>query len=265
MPQEQYIFDDASDAPELRRLRMLEAVFDEKTRELLLSSGPLTGRSCLEVGAGAGSIAGWLSREVGPAGKVTAVDTNARFLGSIERQIEVIEGDFCNASVPAGSFDLVHARYVLIHNADARPLLEAMLRALKPGGALVLEEPDFSAAAALVGPEHLKRAVENIRQAMREMFSSRGMNYAFGGDLPGLIADEFASIVTLQYDCSVHPGSSQLAEMMRLSTVALEDKYVQTGCATATDIARYGEFAQSTDCWGVYYATVRLLARKKTH
>jgi hypothetical protein len=50
--------------------------------------------------------------------------------------------------------------------------------------------------------------------------------------------------------------------MMRLSTAVLEDEYVGTGCATAADTARYGEFAQSADCWGVYYATVRVVARK---
>jgi hypothetical protein len=48
-----YIFDEALDAPELERLRMLESVFDEKTREWLLSTGSLAGRRCLEVGANA--------------------------------------------------------------------------------------------------------------------------------------------------------------------------------------------------------------------
>jgi len=38
-------------------------------------------------------------------------------------------------------------------------VLSAMLRALKPGGVLVLEEPNFSAAAALTGPARLQQAV----------------------------------------------------------------------------------------------------------
>jgi ubiquinone/menaquinone biosynthesis C-methylase UbiE len=260
---DKYIFDDAAGVNELRRLRMLESVFDEKTRRLVLSAGPLAGKCCLEVGAGAGSIAAWLSNEAGPTGNVTAVDTNGRFLRELDQRIAVVEGDFSTATVPVEYFDLVHARYVLIHNADARSLLAAMLRALKPGGALVLEEPDFSASAAIVGPVHLKQAVEAVRQAISAMFSSRGMNYAFGRDLPELIRDTGASVMDLEYDCPVAPGNSKLAEMMRLSTVALEEKYVGTGCATPSDIARYSEFAQSPDCWGIYYATVRVLARKR--
>ena len=76
-----YLFDGASAAAELARLRLLEGVFDQKTRALLQSAGPLTGLKCLEVGAGAGSIAAWLRSEVGAGGEVTAIDANVRFLG----------------------------------------------------------------------------------------------------------------------------------------------------------------------------------------
>ena len=38
------------------------------------------GWRCLEVGAGAGSIAGWLADRVGPSGQVIATDLDTRFL-----------------------------------------------------------------------------------------------------------------------------------------------------------------------------------------
>jgi hypothetical protein len=53
-----------------------------------------------------------------------------------------------------------------------------------------------------------------------------------------------------------------LAEMMRRSTLALRDKYVATGLVSSSDIDGYAEFAASPQCWGNYYATVRVLARK---
>ena len=77
---------------ELERLRLLESMFDPRTRELLLATGNLTGRSFLEVGAGAGSIARFMRTEVGTAGRVVAVDTNTRFLGELEG-VEVVAGD----------------------------------------------------------------------------------------------------------------------------------------------------------------------------
>ncbi len=98
---------------------------------------------------------------------------------------------------------------------------------------------------------------------MKAMFSNRGMNYAFGRALPGLVREVAASVVDVEYDCPAEPGASSLAEMMRLSILSLADKYVSTGHATAADIARYAKFAESPDCWGIYYATVRVLAQKK--
>jgi ubiquinone/menaquinone biosynthesis C-methylase UbiE len=259
---DEYIFQDASDATELSRLRMLESVFDDKTRQWLLSAGALVGRRCLEVGAGAGSIAAWLSSEVGPNGETVAIDTNARFLRRLGAEVQVIEGELGVVSMPAESFDLVHARYVLIHNANAGAVLDAMLQALKPGGALVLEEPDFSAAAAFVGPANLRMAFENVKHAVGATFAARGMNYAFGGALPALVQERLSHLTSVEYDCPVQRGASTLAEMMRLSTLTLRDKYIATGLATPEDIAGYAEFASSPDCWGAYYATTRVLARK---
>jgi len=66
----------------------------------------------------------------------------------------------------------------------------------------------------------------------------------------------------IEYDCPVSPGGVPLAEMMRRSTLALRDKYVATGLVSSSDIDGYAEFAASPQCWGNYYATVRVLARK---
>lgn len=262
MTREEYIFNDAASATELERLQMLESVFDDKTRQWLLAAGRLVGRRCLEVGAGAGSIAAWLASEVGPFGETVAMDTNVRFLGRLADKVRVVEGELGVVTAPAESFDLVHARYVLIHNADAGAVLDAMLQALKPGGMLVLEEPDFSAASALVGPVGMRRAFTNVTRAIEATFAKRGMNYAFGASLPGLVEARVPKLAAVEYDCPVLRGASKLAEMMRLSTLTLRDKYVATGLATPADIAAYGEFAASPECWGVYYATVRVLAHK---
>jgi ubiquinone/menaquinone biosynthesis C-methylase UbiE len=262
MTRDEYIFNDAASATELERLQMLESVLDDKTRQWLLAEGRLVGRRCLEVGAGAGSIAAWLASEVGPFGETVAMDTNVRFLGRLGNKVRVVEGELGVVSAPTESFDLVHARYVLIHNADAGAVLDAMLQALKPGGLLVLEEPDFSAAAALVGPAEMRRAFTNVTRAIEATFASRGMNYAFGASLPGLVEARVPKLVAVEYDCPVLRGASKLAEMMRLSALTLRDKYVATGLATPADVAGYAEFAASPGCWGVYYATVRVLAHK---
>jgi ubiquinone/menaquinone biosynthesis C-methylase UbiE len=77
-----------------------------------------------------------------------AIDINARFLTTTsEANTEVIEADIRTASVAPESFDLAHAQFVFIHIVDWAAALAATIRCLKPGGWLVLEEPDFSSVS----------------------------------------------------------------------------------------------------------------------
>ncbi len=61
------------------RFAGLESVFDPVTRGHLTRLGLPPGARCLEVGAGSGSIARWMADEVGPAGRVLAVDLDPRW------------------------------------------------------------------------------------------------------------------------------------------------------------------------------------------
>jgi chemotaxis methyl-accepting protein methylase len=47
-----------------------------------------------------------------------------------------------------GAFDLVHTRNALFHLSEGQTALGRMVSALKPGGALLVEEPDFSSWVA---------------------------------------------------------------------------------------------------------------------
>ena len=55
-----YVHANAAFDDELGRLRLLEARYDSDTFRRLGMFGPLAGARCLEVGAGAGSVARWL-------------------------------------------------------------------------------------------------------------------------------------------------------------------------------------------------------------
>lgn len=259
MSEARYIFEDRASAAELERLRALEAIFDPASRALLGSALALEGRRVLEVGAGAGSIARWLGERVGTAGHVVALDTNTRFLDGLAG-VEVIEGSLVDVSL--APFDLVHARYVAIHNADRRAFFEALVKHVAPGGVLVLEEPDFRESRALSGPAHLCESFDRVQRAILEMFSARGMDPGLGSRL-GFELGASLEVRSLALTPHVEQGGGALSHMMWLSTQALAEKYVQTGCADGSDIARYEEFSHSPDCWGLYYATGSLSARRR--
>ncbi|WP_235926375.1 class I SAM-dependent methyltransferase [Actinokineospora pegani] len=131
-----YVFDTAF-AREDERLALGEALWDPGTRDRLRALGVGPGWRCLEVGAGRGSVAGWLAAQ---GAEVTAVDLDTdRFAAA---GVPVHRVDVCRDPLPGGDYDLVHARLVVQHLADRRAAVREMAAALAPGGLLVLEDTD---------------------------------------------------------------------------------------------------------------------------
>lgn len=129
-----YVFQTAQDQNERERLRAIEEIFDPTSRRRILMAGLKGDSRCLEVGAGAGSVMRWLAEQVGPSGHVTAVDINPRFLDKAPDNVDVVAGDIRTLSFESNSFDLVHARYVLVHIPEYQMVLNSLWKALKPGG-----------------------------------------------------------------------------------------------------------------------------------
>lgn len=114
---------------------------------------------------GAWSVLSWMSEGGWTAGRVVAVDLSTKFLtGDLPSNLAVRQGDIRPVPLADSSFDLVHARYVLIHLADSGVALSRMLAGLKPGGWLVLEEPDFSSSRGVTDEAaRWRRCTESIR------------------------------------------------------------------------------------------------------
>jgi len=257
-----YVFKDAGAQDELKRLRALEAIFDPATRRRFLAAGVTPGARCLEAGAGAGSVLRWLAETAGPSGEVTAVDMDTRFLHDPPPNARVLAGDLRALALPPASFDIVHSRYVLVHIPEHEAVLDSLWRALKPGGRLVVEEPDFTAFRALAGEEDERRSFDNIHRAILRMYAAKGVEPALGAKLPGLLQARGATDLAVENDSPVSQGGTALPEMMRLSSAPLREKYIATGAATAADLDGYGAFTRSPRSWAVYYATIAVTARK---
>lgn len=82
MSEQRYIMSNEKDEVERNRLRLVENIFDPCTIRHLEMIRVSEGWHCLEVGAGAGSVAQSLSSRVGLTGKVVATDINIRSFSS---------------------------------------------------------------------------------------------------------------------------------------------------------------------------------------
>jgi len=263
MSTSQYVFTEAQHSQELERLQAIEQVFDPASRKRIQSTGIETNWRCLEVGAGAGSITEWMAGVVGESGKVVAVDLDTRFVANIKSSnVEVLEADIRHLPLENHSFDLVHARYVLIHIPDFQVALSRMVDLVKPGGWIVIEEPDFAAARAIAGEEAACQSVNRVNRAILQMFSARGMDYSLGVKLPVILQGCGLQQLSVDNDTPLSKGGSEIATIMKMSTVQLAEKYVATGEATQEDIEKYCLFADDQNAWAIYYATVGVVAQK---
>lgn len=250
-----YAFPQAAEL-EARRLALFEQRLDPLSIRRLERLGIGSGARCLEVGGGRGSITRWLADRVGPDGHVTATDLQLGFLGEISApNVELIRHDVTTDTFPAGSFDLVHTRAVLMHVPVDLALLRRMASWLKPGGWLLLEEPDFGwwmadeDAVWSTHPEAWHRtfpsgAVDRGRSLLRAILQL---------DLVEVGADAEVDII--------EPGTP-LAEFYALSMEAIGPAAVEAGALTSEQAAALVERPRQPDFLGCGFVHVGLWGRR---
>jgi ubiquinone/menaquinone biosynthesis C-methylase UbiE len=187
-PDHNYLLDNARvEAGE--RFTWLAELFDGVTCGHFDRLGVRAGWRCWEVGAGGPSIPEALAAAVGPTGYVLATDINPSWLDPHGRY-EVLRHDIVADPPPQpGTFDLVHARLVLVHVPDRARALATMVAALRPGGWLLVEDADTElqplACLDEVGPA--QQRANRLRRAVRELMTRRGADLRYGRTLPRVL------------------------------------------------------------------------------
>ncbi|MEU8541409.1 methyltransferase domain-containing protein [Streptomyces sp. NPDC048717] len=133
--------------------RCLAAAYDPVTLPRLAAAGAGPGWHCLEIGAGGGGIARWLAERVTPGGgSVLATDIDPRDLAP-GPGLRVAALDVARDPLPDSAYDLVVGRLVLQHVPSRDAVLRKLVRALKPGGLLQIDEIDASYEPPLLTPD----------------------------------------------------------------------------------------------------------------
>ena len=134
---------------EQRRLSLLNDLLNAGSlREMRLKGA----ERILDVGSGLGQLSRAMARVAGA--RVIGVERSAEQIVEAERQaaqageaglVEFRQGDALRLPLRDeewGTFDIAHTRFLLEHLREPLPVVQAMSRAVRPGGRIILEDDD---------------------------------------------------------------------------------------------------------------------------
>lgn len=222
---QQYLLGDSP--AEIRHLVEQAEVYTPEANELFDAIGVGAGSSAIDVGCGVMGVLHVLAERVGATGRVVGLDRATRMLEMGRRlaaerglAVEFIEADAAATGLPDATFDLVHARTLLLNVSNPREILAEMVRMARPGGVVAVQEPD--AASWTCDPPH--PAWDLLRTGILTAYRRTGKDFNIGRRVARMLRD--AGLV----DVGVRPTA-------RVTNVG---EYYQTFLLTIAGLVRDG-------------------------
>ncbi|MCT7356808.1 methyltransferase domain-containing protein [Streptomyces sp. 15-116A] len=212
-------------AGEAARIDAAALVYDPVTTRRLRALGVGPGLRCLEVGAGTGTVARWLVEEAGVE-EVVALDRDTGALAGLAGpRLRVVVADLTDERVRPGSFDLIHARFVLMHLAERRRIVSRLAGWLNPGGWLVLgdavELPDVLDASSAY-----RRTMDAMWQAL---WATIGTDISGVPAYPHVLREEGLRDVGAELHCPPLAAGEPLARFWSETWSRMRPELVATG------------------------------------
>lgn len=219
---------------EKERLESIQGLHDPITIRHLEALRVEKGWRCAEVGAGAGSIANWLSERIGDSGLVVATDIDTRFLTALKQaNLEVRRHDIVGEPLEEEAYDLVHARLLLMHLSDREQALQHLVAALRPGGYLLVEDADFRNYQVCYPPSDL---LARTGAAIVQLMERGGGDPFYGLKLfPALVSVGLTNI-GVEGQQSVVPCGTRRSAAFTLTLEQLSDKLIRAGLLSREEI-----------------------------
>jgi SAM-dependent methyltransferase len=244
-----------------RRLALLEQYLDPMTKRRIEALKVGEGSRCLEVGAGGGSIATWLSDKVGSEGRVVATDINVALLQNLSRpNLEAKQHDILKDNLPEGEFDFAHTRWLLHHLAEPEEAIGRMVAALRPGGWLLLEEVDFFPVHASDSSDYR----DFMTVLVNTVVKASGRDCFWARALPSIVMRQGLTEIGGEGDFSLLQGGSPVAEFFTLTAEQMRDRMVASGEIGEDTLDRALKLLASPEFWAFGGGGVSVWGRKAT-
>jgi len=211
----------ATDVYALGRDRGESARLQRQAEELRPDSAALLdwvglgpGQEAIDLGCGPRGILDLLAERVAPGGHVTGLDTDPSHVTMAREfaaqrglaSVRIVAADARRTGLRAGSFDVVHARTLLVNVPEPTEVLAEMVRLAKPGGWVASLEPDVESPVCY--PAH--PAYTRMWELFHVAFSRHGADLIIGRRLAELYRQAGLQEIGVEARARVcHPGDSR--------------------------------------------------------
>jgi SAM-dependent methyltransferase len=175
--------------------------------QLMVKRWQLAGvRDVLDVGSGIGHWGQLLASVLGFGVRVTGIEREPRWVEvasarararGLGERFSYVQGDATRLPFADDTFDLTTCQTLLIHMRDPSAALAEMLRVTKPGGRMMVAEPNNLTAALLLDSITNQASVEEIVELVRlQLICERGKvalgegDNSLGDRVPGMFAEQ---------------------------------------------------------------------------
>ena len=239
------------------RMEVVARAFWPTTRLLLERAGIREGINCLDLGCGAGEVTFKIAEMIGPKGRVLGMDMDKVKLG-LGRERAEREGvrniEFREANVfewgEESAYDLIYVRFLLTHLPGSERVVPKLIRALRPGGGLAVE--DIEMVGFVCHPAN--RAAERCVDLYRKVVLRRGGDPDIGPKLLGMLAGAGLQEagVSVVYPDNKEDSGKRIAvlTLIGISDALLQEKLIEGVelCEAIAELDRFTRDSHSVLC-----------------
>jgi SAM-dependent methyltransferase len=257
---------------EKRRLLTQHQLWSEESHALWQRAGISQGQVVLDLGCGPGHTTLDLAECVGPAGRVVAVDIDARSLKDLEARrnghnIEILIGDVRELALPPASLDVVHARWLFTYLSPEgiEAVVDRVAMLLKPGGCLIAQEfANYGSATVFPAKPAIARAIAAMEQRIGSDGGSAnaGVHLVRAARLAGLEIEDIGATLRV-----ARPGTPLWTwpdEFFALHVPRLTKRPASLSRGDVADFrAEWTALSQDPDALFFAWPVLELVARKR--
>jgi ubiquinone/menaquinone biosynthesis C-methylase UbiE len=215
--------------------------------ELLAANTALLDRTSLgadgtaiDLGCGPCGILELLGGRVGPSGRVVGVDADSAHVAMATdmvatrklSNVEIVQADARNTGLSSSSFDVVHARTVLINLPEPAEVVQEMVRLAKPGGWVLSFEPDCE--SSICYPAH--PAYERLVDMFAPVFTRNGADWRIGRRVAELYRSSGLVDVQVEARADVYPHGHTRRTVLVDLIRSMRPHVLALGLATETEL-----------------------------